>query len=69
MTTRQRISYLNASLALTLLVAGTAVADDTELLLTTAESSDKPNVLFILDTSGSMNTLEHTIAFYDSTIT
>jgi type IV pilus assembly protein PilY1 len=69
MTTRQRISYLNASLALTLLVAGTAVADDTELLLTTAESSAKPSVLFILDTSGSMNTLEHTIAFFDSAIT
>jgi type IV pilus assembly protein PilY1 len=57
---------MNVSLALTVIVAAPAFSDDTELLLTTAQSSGKPNILFILDTSGSMNTLEHTIAFYDS---
>lgn len=67
MTINRNLTNLTASLALTLLVASPAIADDTELLLKTAQSNDKPNVLFILDSSGSMNTLEHTIAFYDST--
>jgi len=62
------MACLNASLALTIAVAAPALADDTELLLTSAQSSDKPNVNFILDTSGSMNALEHTIAFYDSAL-
>jgi type IV pilus assembly protein PilY1 len=60
---------MNVSLALTVIVAAPAFSDDTELLLTTAQSTGKPNILFILDTSGSMNTLEHTIAFYDSALT
>ena len=41
-----------------LFVLGTAVADDTELLLLnpTAPVASKPNILFVLDTSGSMST-------------
>ena len=66
MIINRNLANLTASLALTLLVAAPAVADDTELLLKTAASKGKPNVLFILDSSGSMNTLEKTIAFYDS---
>ncbi|MCH7831111.1 MAG: PQQ-binding-like beta-propeller repeat protein [Proteobacteria bacterium] len=69
MTIKRKIACLNASLALTIFVAAPALADDTELLLFSAQSDSKPNVLFLLDTSGSMNTLEHTIAFYESTIT
>ncbi len=68
MTIMRKMAGLNASLALSVFVAGPVLADDTELLLMTAESSDKPNVLFILDTSGSMSTNEHTIAFYESAI-
>jgi len=68
MTIKRKLASLNASLALTIAVAAPALADDTELLLTSAKSSDRPNVNFILDTSGSMNTLQHTIAFYDSAL-
>jgi type IV pilus assembly protein PilY1 len=44
-----------------------AIADDTELLLLTPPdpSEVKPNVLFILDTSGSMDTTQEFGAFYD----
>lgn len=63
---KRKLACLNVSLALTFVVAAPAFGDDTELLLSTAQSDSKPNILFILDTSGSMNTLEHTIAFYDS---
>lgn len=68
MTIKRNIACLNASLGLTVIVAAPAMADDTELLLSTAEFTGKPNVLFILDTSGSMDTVESTIAFYDSTV-
>lgn len=69
MTTKRNVSRLTAPLVLALFALSPASADDTELLLSSAKSDDKPNVNFILDTSGSMNTLEHTIAFYDSAIT
>ncbi len=48
-----------------------ALADDTELLLVNPDPSmlPKPNVLFILDTSGSMTTTEATAEPYDSTRT
>ena len=68
MTIKRKIACFNTSLALTVVVAMPAFADDVELLLSSARSDDVPNVLFILDTSGSMNTLEHTIAFYDSAV-
>ena len=68
MTIKRKMAHINASLALTVFVAAPALADDTELLLTSVKSDLKPNINFILDTSGSMNTLEHTIAFYDSSV-
>jgi len=57
--------------ALALLGGGPAFADDTELLLLNPDTSPgpKPNVMFILDTSGSMITDEQTIAPYDSAVT
>jgi len=66
MTIKRKMACLNASLALTVFVAAPALADDTELLLTSVRPDLKPNINFILDTSGSMNTLEQTDAFYDS---
>ncbi|NOR67497.1 MAG: PQQ-binding-like beta-propeller repeat protein, partial [Woeseiaceae bacterium] len=60
-----------AGFLLALTTGAAAVADDTELLLATppAAQDNKPNMLFILDTSGSMNTTEQTIAPYDYTQT
>ncbi len=59
-----------AALLMTIMTATPAMADDTELLLAQPPGlSGKPNILFILDTSGSMNTNEQTIAFYDSALT
>jgi type IV pilus assembly protein PilY1 len=54
-------------LALALASGMPVLADDTEiLLLTPPEPSElKPNVLFILDTSGSMTTVQETGAPYD----
>lgn len=70
MTIKRNVNSLNLALALTFVAGASAVADDTELLLTTAPNlSAKPNILFILDSSGSMNTNEQTIEFYDSTRT
>ena len=55
----------------TLLCGSPLLADDTELLLVSPNPSDAPkaNVLFILDTSGSMTTQEQTVEPYDSTQT
>lgn len=49
-----------AGLLLTLLVGSPVWADDVELLLSTPASSNaaKPNILFIIDSSGSMTTTE-----------
>ncbi|MGB5346250.1 MAG: PilC/PilY family type IV pilus protein [Woeseia sp.] len=66
---RKRAGWAGAGLSLTLLLGSVALADDVELLLSNPNSSgaDKPNVLFILDTSGSMSTIETTQEEYDST--
>jgi len=60
-------------LGITLALAGaaSALADDTELLLVNPDpaTAPKPNVMFILDTSGSMTSIERTAEPYDSTIT
>lgn len=56
----------------TLLVGAPAIADDTELLLVNPDPANKPNsnVLFILDTSGSMaSNTEATAQPYDNAIT
>jgi type IV pilus assembly protein PilY1 len=57
--------------ALALIAGQPAVADDTELLLVNPNpaSNPKPNVMFIMDTSGSMDTIEQTNDPYDSTRT
>jgi len=61
------IAWAGAGLTLALTVGTPALADDTELLLSTPNSTgaDKPNILFILDTSGSMTTIEKTQQPYD----
>lgn len=58
---------LMAAAACTVFIALPVLADDTELLLVTPDpdSLPKPNVLFILDTSGSMRTEEETKPPYD----
>ncbi len=56
--------------ALALVSGAPALADDTELLLVTPTdpSQLKPNVMFILDTSGSMTTTQTFGAEYDSAV-
>jgi uncharacterized protein (DUF2336 family) len=46
MTIKRKLACMNVSLALTVIVAAPAFSDDTELLLTTAQSTGKPNILF-----------------------
>jgi type IV pilus assembly protein PilY1 len=55
-----RTAWVGAGLALALTVGMPAIADDVELLLTVPGISNaaKPNILFILDSSGSMTTIE-----------
>lgn len=59
---RKRAGWAGAGLALALTVGMPAVADDVELLLTVpgASNAAKPNVLFVLDSSGSMTTVVET---------
>ncbi|MGB5246614.1 MAG: PilC/PilY family type IV pilus protein [Woeseia sp.] len=66
---RKRTGWAGAGLSLTLLAGSSAFADDVELLLSNPNSSgaEKPNVMFILDTSGSMSTIETTQEPFDKT--
>jgi len=59
-----------AGILLALTAGAPVVADDTELLLLTPSTAaqNKPNILFILDTSGSMRSEEETIEPYDSAL-
>lgn len=63
-----KITWMSTGCALALLSGTPAMADDTELLLVNPnpKNSPKPNVMFILDTSGSMTTTESTTEPYDS---
>lgn len=65
------ISGTSAGCMLALLAGAPAWADDTEILLATPNLSQrpKPNVMFILDTSGSMDSIESTAAPYDAAVT
>ncbi len=65
---KRNITWTCAGILFALLVGAPALADDTELLLAVPPpgSNPKPNILFILDTSGSMDTEELTIVPYDS---
>ena len=67
----QKISWMVVGFAAALLSGVPAIADDTELLLINPDPTQnpKPNVLFILDTSGSMDTIESTTDPYDSSET
>ncbi len=66
----RKTTRLSIGFAIAVLAGLPAVADDTELLLINPDPSQnpKPNVMFILDTSGSMNTEQSTVEPYDSTI-
>lgn len=65
----RKFTWMTFSCAVALLAGTPAIADDTELLLINPDPSQnpKPNVMFILDTSGSMTTTQETIEPYDST--
>lgn len=62
-------SWTSAGVLLALICGSPAVADDTELLLVSPNLAvtPKPNILFIIDSSGSMDTLEETREIYDYT--
>jgi type IV pilus assembly protein PilY1 len=66
-----RMTGMISGCALALIAGLPAIADDTELLLINPDPSlnPKPNVMFIMDTSGSMDSLEKTLAPYDSAVT
>ena len=65
----QKSTWMATGFGIALLAGTPAIADDTELLLLNPDASNfaKPNILFILDTSGSMNSEEDTNAPYNST--
>jgi type IV pilus assembly protein PilY1 len=62
-----RIIRIKLSFAAGLMIGASAIADDTELLLVAPDPTNSPkaNVMFILDTSGSMTSEERTIAPYN----
>jgi type IV pilus assembly protein PilY1 len=66
----RKITWMSVSFAFAMLTGAPAIADDTELLLINPDPSlnPKPNVMFILDTSGSMTTTQSTIDPYDSNL-
>lgn len=66
---RKHSAWAIAGLLVTLTVGSPVWADDVELLLSTPAASDaaKPNILFIIDSSGSMTTVEKSQEPYDGT--
>ncbi len=62
-------TWIATGFGIALLAGLPALADDTELLLLNPDpaSNPKPNILFILDTSGSMSTPQDTLDPYDET--
>jgi len=66
-----KTTWITLGCVVSLLSGAPAVADDTELLLLNPNpaTNPTPNVMFILDTSGSMTTTETTVAPYDSAVT
>ena len=64
----RKITWMSVSFCFALLTGAPAIADDTELLLINPDPTQnpKPNVMFILDTSGSMTTTQGTTDPYDS---
>jgi len=68
---KQIITWTSAGFLLAMMAGTPAIADDTELLLVPPPASDqtKPRILFIIDTSTSMNSLEDTPVPYDDSDT
>ena len=64
----RKITWMSVGCAVAMLTGMPAIADDTELLLLNPDPSKnpKPNVMFILDSSGSMTTKQWTTKPYDS---
>ena len=65
---RKHFAWAIAGALLTITAGSPALADDVELLLSTPGSSNaaKPNILFIIDSSGSMTTVETSQEPYNS---
>ena len=68
---RKHVAWAIAASVLTLLIGSPAWADDVELLVSTpgASNAAKPNILFIIDSSGSMTTIERSQEPYDASTT
>ena len=64
----RKITWMSVGCAVAMLTGMPAIADDTELLLVNPDPSNtpKPNVMFILDSSGSMTTTQSTVEPYNS---
>lgn len=64
---KNKLGWMTAASACAIAAGAPVWADDTELLLVNPSSAmqPKPNILFILDTSGSMDSLEETAKPYD----
>ena len=69
MTQMKRLVSTGAAIMLTIVAGAPAIADDTELLLVdpSQRGATPPNIMFILDTSGSMGDPVSTTEPYDST--
>ena len=65
---RKHSAWAIAGLLITIIAGSPVWADDVELLISTPESSiaAKPNILFIIDSSGSMTTVESSQEPFDS---
>jgi hypothetical protein len=65
-TVFQKTTWMSAGLLLALTCGMPAIADDTELLLINPDESQQiPNVMLIIDSSGSMGNTEETKEVYD----
>ena len=67
----RKAGFFGAGLMVALACGAPALADDTELLLVNPnlQQAPKPNIMFILDSSGSMGSQEETREIYDSSET
>jgi type IV pilus assembly protein PilY1 len=69
-TSTKRLAHLGLGALYSLIFIGSALADDTELFIGNNLSSQaEPNILFIFDNSGSMDTLVETQEGFDGTKT
>lgn len=65
MRTDKLLSTAGAFL-MTLGLASTVAADDTEIFFNTSETTIRPNILFVMDNSGSMDAMVQTTVEYDA---